>query len=78
MTGLIGRICTALLLALLLGLSTAAVSLAQAVDAKAAPKGETTALSSLDYTAWVAMAARAEGVIADRTVAGDSGTNSIH
>ena len=71
MTGLIGRICTALLLALLLGLSTAAVSLAQAVDAKAAPKGETTALSSLDYTAWVAMAARAEGVIADRTVAGD-------
>ena len=71
MTGPFGRISAALLLALLLGLLTSAASLAQGVDAQTAPKAEATALSSLDYTAWDTMAARAEGVIADRTVAGD-------
>jgi potassium-dependent mechanosensitive channel len=70
MTGAFGRAFAALLLALTIGLTLSAASLAQTTDdaavaADAAP-------SSLDYAAWAAMAERAETVIADRATPGDT------
>ena len=70
MTALIRRVCAALFVALALGLSGGGVSLAQTSAAPSPSGGEAAADSTLDYTAWAAMANRAEGVIEDRAILG--------
>ena len=70
MTAWSGRSFAALFLALVLGLSNAAVSLAQTGDATGLSAGEAASPSTLDYAAWAKMAERAEGVIEDRATPG--------
>ena len=70
MTVLMRQVCAALVLALVLGLSASAVSLAQTSGAPVAKGDTAVAESTLDYTAWATMAKRAEGVIEDRAIPG--------
>jgi potassium-dependent mechanosensitive channel len=68
------RAFAALLVALLMGLSNGAVSMAQTTDANDAAISDAAisdaATSTLDYDAWAAMALRAEVAVEDRAVPG--------
>jgi potassium-dependent mechanosensitive channel len=71
MTGAFGRAFAALLLALTIGLTFSAGSLAQTTDTAPLAAADATP-SSLDYAAWAAMAERAEAVIEDRATPGET------
>lgn len=65
MTGVLGKTIAALFVALWLGFSFTNMSMAQATN-------DAAVASTLDYTAWAAMAQRTEDVIEDRAAAGET------
>ena len=69
MTARFGKVFAAFLLALLIDLSNGAAIFAQTTEATATATSDAGA-STLDYTAWAAMALRAEGVVEDRATLG--------
>ena len=69
MTARFGKVFAAFLLALLIDLPNGAAIFAQTSEATATATSDAGA-STLDYTAWAAMALRAEGVVEDRATLG--------